>query len=290
MTVILIDAKNCLYRFGWVHRNLRTEDGIATGAVYGFISKLVELKKKYEDAKFVVVWDGERSGTHSWRSKLYPQYKANRHQTEMPREIKEAMGQIGLVKQAMDVIGISQIELEEVEADDLIGILTMCCAVRNWKPIIYSSDDDFLQLVCKGVTVIRNGTEPVTYQRIQEKFRCKPEDLLKVRAICGDKSDNIAGAQRGVGVVTAARLVATNNYEMSVRRWPTIKVNYQLMEIILNIDDERLPPTVKPSIKHLLTMLVNGQKRDYNKMLEFLGNLELEQAISDRLIVWSLAK
>src|SRR5678816_852580 len=126
MTLILIDAKNCLYRFGWVHRNLRTSTGKPTGVVYGFLDTMVRLKKTYTDARFIVVWDGLRAGTHSWRSKLYPQYKANRHLTEMPPEVKESMGQLELVKKAMDVIGIGQIELEEVEADDLIGILALC--------------------------------------------------------------------------------------------------------------------------------------------------------------------
>src|ERR1039457_5473179 len=118
MKIILIDGKNAVYRFGWVHRNLRSPDGEGTGVVYGVLDLLIRLKRKFEDSKFVVVWDGKGP---TWRHKMFEGYKL-KDKPGNP-EIAAILNQIPLLEKTLKLIGSPQIEVEGVECDDVIGIL-----------------------------------------------------------------------------------------------------------------------------------------------------------------------
>src|ERR1700722_3457689 len=119
MTVIYIDGQNALYRFGYALRNLAAEDGTKTGAVHGLLSLLLRLKTKYKDPKFVVVWDG-KGYRNGWRSQIFPEYKGNRKGEQTP-ELQEILLQFGPIKRCLDLLGITQSALDEIECDDLIG-------------------------------------------------------------------------------------------------------------------------------------------------------------------------
>ena len=78
MTLILIDAKNAVYRFGYAMSRLHSSEGVPTGAIYGFLNMLLRLKKKYPDGRFIIAWDGQGYKQNGWRRKIFPGYKASR--------------------------------------------------------------------------------------------------------------------------------------------------------------------------------------------------------------------
>ena len=203
-TVILIDAKNALFRFGWAHRYLSAEDGTKTGAVYGVINCMLRLRARYPSCTFVLVWDGAKP-SNSWRGRLYDGYKSNRT-GEKPAFIVETEAQIPLLKEIIELIGILQVSATSVEADDVIGILAMTCVRKGHKAIVYSMDKDFLQLMVHGVSVIRDVNKaaklaPETDKSVQKLFRCNAKDVLFVRTFLRDASDKIPPPMRGCGPV-----------------------------------------------------------------------------------------
>lgn len=300
MTVIFIDGRNCLYRFGYAMKNLATEDGTKTGAIHGLLSCLLRLKARYEHARFVVVWDGKHYRAN-WRSKIWDGYKANRNKAQSP-EVQEVLMQFGAIRRAFDLLGIVQASLDEVECDDLIGVLSAKCLELEWEPVIYSSDKDFLQLMASGVKVIRDVKKPSKLKpedamSVLELYQCPVKDVLKVRAICGDGSDGIPGVEKGVGAVRASELVAKVSWERICRSNPLVTRNYRLMKIICAVDDPELPTEHKLALTQELgrvTGLLKGTikaargSRDRMTFLSLLAELELNELLGRRDELWSL--
>lgn len=306
MTVILIDAKNALFRFGHVHRHLKTSDGVRTGAVYGVVGAIIRLKKRYPDARFVLVWDGEGK---TWRHELYPHYKGNRKKgKESPQAVRDILAQVGTLEQVADILGLIQIKVPCVEADDLIGILAARCLKREWKPIVYSSDMDFMQLMCKGVTVI-SKIKPESNKTALGRFGCAPDRLLELRALVGDKSDNIPNAYPGLGPKTGLKLLAAGvrpgvkdgwplqPVHAGVRAaWATIRLNYKLMRILTLCKSKVLPVRtqlfLKASIACVMSELVAlqnpGKRSGHRSFVNALAGLELAEALENKHLLWRL--
>jgi 5'-3' exonuclease len=317
MTLILIDGKNCLYRFGWVHRDLHAEDGRKTGAVYGIIKLLLRLKKKYADAKFVVVWDGNHSRSGSWRRRLWSGYKANRG--EPKPETMEILNQEYLARQVLGSLGIQQTWVAKVEADDLISLLATQGRMRKWKTIIYSSDQDFLQLMTDGVELIRDFDKtrklmPETDDTVRAKFHCGAHQVLKVRSISGDPSDGVPGVVKGLGIVTAAKLIGQGidpSYsdfkshavvlQMAAGKlkgvWPTVRRNYRLLYLPRHTDEgmfsdwerEKLNQAIEDVIEDLSMGSGWGNpEQRYREMVQVLASLDLQEAMEQRQEIWAL--
>jgi 5'-3' exonuclease len=299
MIVVLIDGKNILFRQGWAHRNLTTSEGTPSGAAYGFVNLLLRLKRKYEQFKVVVCWDG--NNTHlGWRKQIYPEYKNNRK--EKTEEIKQILEQKTSVIDVLQSIGILNIEVDEVEGDDVIGVITGACLNSGHEVAIYSGDQDFIQFMPLGVQVLRdsdsNGLSATTEQWVMNKFRCKSKDILKVRAIAGDSSDNIAGIQKGIGVVRAATLIA-NGFDpcaLQVRYGANsdkANTNYNLMRIPTNAFDNnftkgqqaRLSTAVDMVLKEICKKKITKSRTN---MLKILGKYELNEAIAARQVLFNL--
>lgn len=322
MHVILIDAKNAMFRFGFVHPRLTAPSGELTGAVYGLTGLLPRLKKKYPESRFVMVWDGEGP---TWRHSYWEGYKANRKPSTDPTfesVRKGVLRQIPGVKKTTALLGIPQLEVPGVEADDLIGILAMSCLAQKCVPVIYSSDKDFLQLMHMGVTVIRCGVDPETPQSVFERFGCKPEDVLKVRALAGDSSDGIPPACKGVGEKTAAKYVAAGidpsstslcaarEYAAMTKdegvylkasskltlRWADVRRNYHLMRIATCFNEPHLRPqgAVIGQCGYAVTTLVReAPKRipaNYRTFLAGLSEWNLREALEERDTLWHIQK
>jgi DNA polymerase I len=302
MTVCLIDGRNCLYRFGWALNNLRTSDGTKTGAVYGLLSCMLRLKTKYEDARFVVVWDGP-GYRKAWRSKLFTEYKANRavKQTE---ETRQVLMQFGPIKKCLKLMGVAESCLDEFECDDLIGVLTTQCVALGWKTVIYSSDKDFMQLMdMKGVHLIRDVAKPSRLRpedatAVYEHFKCDIKDVLKVRAICGDPSDGIPGVMKGVGPVRAAAFVGQcRNWNKALKENPGLERNYRLMKILRDLDDPELTLEHKQALDQEVARVLNvlhgsvqmeRDHRDRRALMEVLAELELQELLDRRVELWNL--
>ena len=313
MTLIIIDGKNALYRFGHAMKNLITENNTPTGAVYGFIGMMLRLKKKYQDGQFVIVWDGigYRAG---WRSKLYSEYKSNRAVTGLSADVKAIHSQEAVIKKICNLLGLVQTALDEVEADDIIGVLATQLKEYYETVVVYSTDKDFLQLMKNGVTVIRDvGKQrmtPMTPVDVGELFRCEIKDVLKIRAICGDGSDNIKGAMKGVGGVGAMKMIAAGadpgdpfckvgHSRWGSEVWERVHTNYRIMRIIQSPDDKELSRSQQVQLEREVTRIeahlfgkvkLKRTTDDFRALLALLSELELRDAIENRHELWALSK
>ena len=291
MQVVIIDGKNAAFRFAWAYRGLRDDEGQPTGAVYGILRTLLALKKKYPQSRFVVVWDGQRT-PNNWRSKIYPGYKL-RNGTR-PSVINETLAQLGDMQEAARLVGIPAVEVPDVEADDLAGMMASICLARKWEPVIYSTDYDYAQLVCRGVNLIRRGIKGDPFKiesvrAIQEHFGCPIRDVLAVRAFMGDQSDKIPKAMRGADAV-AAELVAGGvtpespqpfgisdevrlKHPALLRNWDVLHRNYRLMRIVTSWNDPVYAPQrsqLKAALTAATRQLIKPKEPDQRALLDFL--------------------
>lgn len=176
--------------------------GIPTNAIYGFIKHLFTAINTYHPTHVICCWD---MGSSTFRTELYAKYKANR--SEPPAEI---LPQFELVKEVVEELNIPNIGLEGYEADDCIGTL-----VRNYERqsdvFVLTVDQDFLQLLADGITVILLGKGYGHYiEYSEETFYAEkglsPLQLIDLKALMGDRSDNYPGV-KGIGEKTALSLL-----------------------------------------------------------------------------------
>jgi len=315
MQIIVIDARNMCYKFGYVGKDLTSSTGERTGAIHGVLMGMSALKRHYPDAKFVVVWDGMDTN-HTWRVGVFPEYKAARREPPSPEQAQlraSVLKQIVLIQQMLQAVGVVQIEVPRLEADDVIGILSEKLTARGWPVTVYSSDQDYLQLIPFGVMVITSASAmPVSAQAVQYKWKCQPEDLLKLRALLGDTSDGIPRAVSGVGPVAAAKYIALGvdpsvpNFDglpRTVREqaerlrpsWPKIHQNWRLMKILRSCHDPDFPKELAGPVtvetRRVLRELAGPVDRDtalYERMLSQMAALDLHQAIANRREIWNL--
>ena len=206
--LLLIDGNSIINRafYGIMgSKMLMTEDGTYTNAVYGFLSILF---KELEDIKpeYLVVAFDLKAPTH--RHKMYDKYKANRH--GMPEEL--AM-QMPILKETLKAMNICIIEKEGYEADDILGTLAKWGQKEELEVTVLTGDRDSFQLIDKNIKVRiprtkmgKTETEDYTVEKIEEEYGLEPLDLIEVKGLMGDASDNIPGVP-GVGEKTALNLI-----------------------------------------------------------------------------------
>jgi len=180
--------------------NFVTSNGQVTNAVYGFTSMLLSTLEQQQPTHIAVAFDVNRE---TFRRQQYPEYKANRAAT--PVEFK---GQVELIKDILDVLGIRHASLAGFEADDIIATWATRAADAGVDVTILTGDRDSLQLVNDRITVLypRKGVSdlvPMTPEAVQEKYGVTPQQYADVAAMRGDSSDNLPGIP-GVGEKTAA--------------------------------------------------------------------------------------
>src|SRR5690625_958343 len=201
--LVLIDGNSIIYRAFFALPLLSNDKGLYTNAVYGFTTMLMRILEEEKPTHMLVAFD---AGKTTFRHKTYDAYKAGREKT--PPELSE---QIPLVKELLDGFQIQYYELDEYEADDIIGTLATQGEKYKWQVKVISGDQDLLQLVSNYVTVdvTRKGitdVESYTPAYLEEKMDIKPEQVIDLKALMGDSSDNIPGVP-GVGIKTATRLL-----------------------------------------------------------------------------------
>ena len=207
MRLLAIDGNSIVNRAFYGIRPLTSPNGKPTNAIYGFFSMVDRLKKDLKPDAIAVAFD-----LHSptFRHDMYDEYKAGRHET--PDDLRF---QIGLLKDLLRDFAIPVLECEHYEADDILGTLAKWCEASGDKCFIYTGDKDSLQLVSDDVTVYLphtkpGGTETLVYDKakIAADFGgLTPKQLIDVKALQGDNSDNIPGVP-GVGPKTAISLIA----------------------------------------------------------------------------------
>ena len=201
--LVLIDGNSIIFRAFFALPLLNNDKGVYTNAVYGFTTMLLRILEEEQPTHMLVAFD---AGKTTFRHKTYKEYKGGREKT--PPELKE---QIPLVKELLDAFHIPHYELELYEADDIIGTLATEAEKDNYQVKVISGDQDLLQLVSEHVTVdvTRRGiTDVESYDPkfMKEKMELNPNQIIDLKALMGDSSDNIPGVP-GVGIKTATRLL-----------------------------------------------------------------------------------
>lgn len=201
--LLLIDGHSVAYRafFALPVDNFATSTGQHTNAVYGFTSMLINLLRDEQPSHVGVAFDRSRQ---TFRTKIYDEYKANR--SASPAEFS---GQVELIKEVLTALRIVHVDLEDFEADDIIGTLTHQAASQDVDVVICTGDRDALQLVTEHVTVLypRKGVSDLvrmTPQMVEERYLVSPARYRELAALVGETSDNLPGVP-GVGPKTAAK-------------------------------------------------------------------------------------
>ena len=186
-------------------------DGTPTGGVYGFAAIAMEIVSKLKPTKVVVAWDSKTSTNQ--RRKIYPEYKAGRVK---PGE--DFYAQIPLLKELVADLGWEFVEVENYEADDIIGTLSLeadnefgADGKCLWETFIISSDLDMLQIVDENTRMLRilkgfSEIEEINVAEVEAKYGILKSQFLDFKALKGDASDNIPGVM-GIGEKTAAELL-----------------------------------------------------------------------------------
>ncbi|MDX9954994.1 MAG: DNA polymerase I [Anaerolineae bacterium] len=193
--LLLVDGHSLAYRaFHALPPDLQTSKGELTNAVFGFASMLLSVLLDERPDYAIVTFDKGPS----FRVRDYAEYKA--HREKMPDEMR---GQMQRVRDFVTTLGMPLVELDDYEADDLLGTLSLQAAAKGLDVVIVTGDRDALQLVDEHVTVLTSGrrfSDTLRYdpQAVREKMGLEPAQLVDLKALIGDKSDNIPGV-RGVG-------------------------------------------------------------------------------------------
>ncbi len=207
--LVLIDGKSVFYRGYYAMGALSLPDGTPTGGIYGFAAIAMEIVKKLNPTKIVVAWDSKTSV--SKRRAIYPDYKAGRVK---PGE--DFYAQIPYLKELILNLGWNFVEIDDYEADDIIGTLSLHADnAGDYETYIISSDLDMLQIVDENTHMWRilkgfTNIEQIDVKEIESKYGIKKSQYLDLKSLKGDSSDNIPGVP-GIGEKTAAKLL--NDYE-----------------------------------------------------------------------------
>ncbi len=201
--IVLIDGNSIAYRAFFALPLLNNKKGIFTNAVYGFAMILMKVLEEENPTHILVAFD---AGKTTFRHKTYSDYKGGRQKT--PPELSE---QFPFIRELLDAFNIARYELDEYEADDIIGTLAKKAEDEQIEVKVISGDKDLLQLVSDHVTVIhtRKGiTEVDTYDidQLRAKYNLSPQQIIDMKGLMGDSSDNIPGVP-GVGEKTAIKLL-----------------------------------------------------------------------------------
>ncbi len=238
---------------------LMTKDGKYTNAVYGFLAILFKLLEDVKPEYMAVAFDLKAPTA---RHKAYDGYKANRK--GMPEELKE---QMPIIKDILRAMNIDIIEKEGYEADDVLGTLSRYGEKNGLDVVILSGDRDTFQLATDKVTIMiprtkagKTETQEYDRKKIEEEYGLEPKQLIEVKGLQGDASDNIPGVP-GIGEKTAISLI---------KEYGSIENLYSKIE--KNEDN------LKGKQREKLV-----ENKDLAELSRFLGTINLEVPIEDTL-------
>ena len=205
MKLMAIDGNSLVNRAFYGVRSLNAPDGTPTNAIYGFLAILRPLLEEYKPDALAVAFDRREP---TFRHRACDFYKAQRK--PMPEELAV---QMPLLKEVLDVLGITRLELPGYEADDILGTLAAQCEAEGDECLVVTGDRDALQLVDGKTGVVhvvtRGGKSDhllYTPEVFEGEYGFEPKRLVDLKALMGDSSDNIPGVP-GVGEKTALDLV-----------------------------------------------------------------------------------
>lgn len=253
MKLLLIDGNSIMNRAFYGIKNLSNKKGFPTNALTGFLMIYLKLMKEEQPDHIAAAFDLKAP---TFRHKMYDGYKATRH--AMPEDLAK---QMPIIRTLLREMGIPVLEIEGYEADDIIGTLSRIAKEQNSDCVIMTGDRDSFQLVNDRVSVrLASNKEDVFYtpDKIREVYGVEPLQMLEVKALMGDSSDNIPGV-KGIGEKTALSLI---------QKYGTVKAIYE------QLDTLDVTKTVK-------TKLESG--KDSAELSRTLGEICLTAPVSENL-------
>ena len=202
MTLLVVDGNSIVNRAFYGVRPLTTKDGRFTNAVYGFLTMLEKIKSETNPDAAAIAFDLK---SPTFRHKAYSGYKAQRK--GMPNELAQQMEPL---KEILRALGYTLVTCEGFEADDILGTLSKACEDKGDRCFLATGDRDSLQLVSELTTVdLASNKQNIMYtpEKIMEDYGVTPKELIEVKAIQGDSSDNIPGVA-GIGPKGASELIS----------------------------------------------------------------------------------
>ncbi len=203
MKIILIDGNSLIYRTFYAIREMNNSKGLPTNAIYGFVNILVKIQEEFKPDYLAVAFDLKGP---TFRHLAYKDYKGGRQ--KMPEGLAE---QFPILKDLLEKMNITILEKEGYEADDIIGSFAKISATKGIKVDIITGDRDAFQLVDENINVLYtkkgiSDLEVVDKKWIKETYGLKAKELIELKALMGDKSDNIPGIV-GIGEKTGIKLI-----------------------------------------------------------------------------------
>ena len=197
---VVVDGNNLIYRTFYALPMLKSLSGKPSNAIYGFVNTILNVLTNEKPNYLVCVFD---AGKHTFRHEMYADYKAGRDKT--PDELLE---QIPVMKELLRAMGILVVEKADIEADDIIGSFTKKFD-EDFK--VLSGDKDLLQLINQNTVVWQPqrgayGVNKIDEEALKKEYNLRPEQIIDLKALMGDSSDNIPGVA-GIGKVGALKLL-----------------------------------------------------------------------------------
>ncbi len=202
--LMILDGSSLLFRAFYALPPLTSPQGEYTNAVHGFSNMLVKLMQDYKPDRMAVAFDKSR---HTFRTDIYAEYKGTREKTP-----EEFSSQVPILREFLNAWGISFLELDNYEADDIIGTIAASAAEKgNFDVMIVTGDRDALQLIRRDVRVLytKKGISNIVVfdeESFRESYGFSPIRLIDLKGLMGDSSDNIPGVP-GIGEKTAKKLL-----------------------------------------------------------------------------------
>ncbi len=217
----IIDGKSVFYRGYYALSNLSTKDGTPTGGIFGFASMALEVIRKLKPDYVCVAWDKPKTNIRK-RLEMYPEYKAGRKPPP-----PDFYAQIPILHELLEAFGWPLYELDDYEADDIMGSLAVQATKQDIETMLITSDLDMLQLINLHVSVyaLKKGLSNIELyhpESFYQKYGLLPDQFLDLKALKGDSSDNIPGVP-GIGEKGAIELL---------KQYKTLDGIYENIELI----------------------------------------------------------
>lgn len=275
MTTLLIDGNALMHRAYHAIPPFKTKDGIPTNAVYGFFSILSKAIIDFHPGNLIICFDTPKP---TFRNQLYKAYQAHR-----PKIEDDFKKQIPYIKEGLDLAGITRVEKDGFEGDDILGTVANKLSNKGEQVLILSGDRDILQLVKEKILVVTpqlgfSKTKIYDEYEVEKKFGVKPKKIPDLKSLAGDPSDNYPGA-KGIGPKTAAKLINQwHSVENLLEHVNDIKEE-KIRKILLNCKDDVNVSKQLAQISINVDLKINFNKTKFTgfnqKLKEFLLSLEM---------------
>ncbi len=277
--LLLVDGYSMLFRAYYATaygKKMTTSSGIPTNAIFGFANMIQKAIDIVQPDSILVAFD---AGKHTFRHELYPEYKGGRKPAP-----DDLVPQFQLARDYLDGYHIKWVELVDIEADDIIGSISK--QSPNYQTVILSSDHDLLQLVddTTSVLLMKKGiseVEEMTPTKMKEEMGITPLQIIDLKGLMGDHSDNIPGVP-GVGEKTAVKLlneyetvenVLAHDQEIKGALGKKIQENHDLALLSKQL------ATIKRDVDLGFTAEDCAFKPDYESLVNFLKTLEMNSLV-----------